>query len=192
MVTESSPDSCNPQKMRMETDGWYIDLNVGFDCAEQAATAYSYSAPAGGCQDTYRMKQVGTARTGYPVQVTTTMFDEAGGRQTSFTQEVIEISKAVLDAALFEVPSDYREVKDASEMYSATGAARPAQDDADTNDAGTNDANEAETNDGGDAEASTAARPTAETQPAAATPAQPKRRGGGLKSGLKSLGSRIP
>ena len=89
MVTESSPDACNPQQMRMETDGWYIDFNVGFDCAEQTATAdRPPTLQAGGCRDTHRMKTVGTARTGYPVHVTMTMFD-GSGRQTSMTQEVL-------------------------------------------------------------------------------------------------------
>jgi hypothetical protein len=196
MVTESSPDSCSPQKMRMESDGWYIDLNVGFDCYERSASAYRYPAQAGGCQDTHRMKQVGAARAGYPVHVTTTMFDESG-RQTTFTQEVIEISKAVLDAALFEVPSDYREVKDYSEMYSAAGMSGAARSDvdgddssaetnnADTNDAGANDDDDAD-------EAAPASRPSAAARPASDATAAPKRSGGGIKSQLKSLKSRIP
>jgi hypothetical protein len=133
MVTESSPDACTPMKSRMESDGWYIDLNVGFDCYDQGATSYRAYNRGGGCQDTYRTKQIGTARTGYPVHVTTTMYDEAGNPSGSFTQEVTEISKAVLDAALFEVPADYREVKDASEMYSAAAASRADNSDADEN-----------------------------------------------------------
>jgi hypothetical protein len=190
MVTESSPDSCNPQQMRMETDGWYIDLNVEFNCSEQAATAYRHPAQAGGCQDTYRMKQVGSVRTGYPVNVTTTMTD-GSGRQTSFTQEVVEISKAVLDASLFEVPSDYREVKDYAEMYSAAGATHQSDDDAD-GDASANESNDAGANAGGDdAGDAAASRPAAETRPAS-TPAEPKRSGGGLKSRLKGLGSKLP
>lgn len=128
MVTESSPDACNPQQIRMETDGWYIDLKVGFDCAEQAATAYRPpAAQSGGCRDTYRMKTAGAVRTGYPVHVTTTIFD-GSGRQTTMTQEVLEISQATLDTALFEVPADYREVKDYSEMYTAAAAAGRGED----------------------------------------------------------------
>jgi len=127
MLTESSPDSCSPQKSRMESDGWYIDLNVGFDCYERAATAYRSPALGGGCQDTYRMKQAGAARAGYPVHVTTVIYDESGRQTTSFTQEVLELSKTTLDAALFEVPADYREVKDASELYSAAAIANAAR-----------------------------------------------------------------
>ena len=142
MVTESSPDSCTPMKSRMESDGWYIDFSVGFDCYDKGAASYS-STNRQGCRDTYRMKQVGTARAGYPVHVTTTMFDETGRQTTSFTHEVIEISKAVLDAALFEVPAGYREVKDATQLY--TGA--PADDGGADADAGMNDEGAAADND---------------------------------------------
>ena len=189
MVTESSPDSCNPQQMRMESDGWYIDLNVGFDCSEQAASAYRAPAQAGGCRDTYRMKTTGTVKTGYPVHVTTTMTDQSG-TQTSFTQEVTEISQATLDAALFEVPSDYREVKDYAEMYSAAGAS--TGDDGGAADASDN----AETSEPSGASEDGADEANASRTPAATTPsapAEPKRSGGGgLKSRLKGLGSRLP
>jgi hypothetical protein len=125
MVTESSPDACQQTKSRMETDGWYIDLAVGFDCYDQAGGGYGVGR-AGGCRDQYRTKQVGKARTGYPVMVTTTMYDENGQPSYTMTQEVLEISKATLDAALFDAPAGYREVRDASELYAsqaATGAA---------------------------------------------------------------------
>ena len=143
MVTESSPDACNKQKSRMETDGWYVDLNVEFDCYEKGATAY-VPQQAGGCRDEYRMKQAGTGRTGYPVHVTTTIYGEDGSQPVTMTQEVLEISKATLDAALFEIPEGYREVKDPSEMYSASAmlaAARSGQDEDD--DAGTSSAGRA-------------------------------------------------
>jgi len=35
MVTESSPEACNQNKSRMETDGWYIDLAFDFNCGGQ-------------------------------------------------------------------------------------------------------------------------------------------------------------
>ena len=168
MITESSPDACNKQKSRMESDGWYIDLAVGLDCYERAAAAgYSFSRP-GGCQDQYRTKQVGTARMGYPVLLNTVTYDEAGKISVTMTQEVLEISKAVLDAALFDAPADYRQVKDASEMYAAaaTAAAARAQsgdDDAAAGAAGT----------GG----SSASSMPVSARPAAAAAAGPKKPG---------------
>ena len=48
------------------------------------------------------------------------MLDESGKETFSTVNEVIELSQATLDAALFEVPSDYREVKNAGEMYASS------------------------------------------------------------------------
>lgn len=131
MVTESSPEACTQNKTRMETDGWYIDFNVEFNCNNQNSGGYGPTGKAGGCRDEYRTKQIGTARTGYPVQVTTTIFDENGKQSFSFSQEAIEISNATLDAALFEIPADYRQVTDREQLYSAAAmvsAARHAND----------------------------------------------------------------
>lgn len=48
-----------------------------------------------------------------------TMFDESGKETYSFVTEVLELSKATLEASLFDVPADYREVKNAAQMYQA-------------------------------------------------------------------------
>jgi len=131
IITESSPDACNVSRSRMETDGWYIDAQFALDCQMQAGAAYAASAAQGGCRDEYRTKQVGTAKAGYPVMVTTKLFDENGNESFTFTQEVLEIANAVLDSALFDAPADYRQVSDMSEMYGAAAMAAGARDDAD-------------------------------------------------------------
>jgi hypothetical protein len=136
MVTESSPEACSPVKSRIDTDGWYIDLAIEFDCNDKVATGYIQRADQGGCRDEHRMKQVGSAKLGYPAMVTTTMYDEAGQPSYTMTQEILEISKATLDAALFDVPADYRQVKDASEMYSAGAMAAAAGQSSSTNASG--------------------------------------------------------
>lgn len=130
MVTESSPDACQQTKSRMEIDGWYIDFAADFACEAQTAAIMRHATNGDGCQDQYRTKQIGAARTGYAVQQTMTFYDEAGKASTGYTQEVVELSKTPLDAALFDVPAGYREVKDASEMYAAA-AMRAANEDAD-------------------------------------------------------------
>jgi hypothetical protein len=66
------------------------------------------------------MKTIGTAKRGYPVYEKMTMFDESGKETMSYVNEVIELSKATLEASLFDVPADYREVQDASQMYAST------------------------------------------------------------------------
>ena len=131
IVTESSPDACQVSRSRMETDGWYIDAAFALDCDYQNASVYNAAAQAGGCRDEYRTKQVGVAKMGYPVMVTTTLFDENGNESFTFSQEVVEITNAVLDSALFDAPADYRQVSDAREMYGVAAMTSNSRDDTD-------------------------------------------------------------
>ena len=119
MTTESSPDACQKVKTRMEIDAWYIDAAFGLDCDMSKAYQGYQRADQRGCQDRYEVKQVGAAAKGYPVWTKTTMFDDNGQPTYSYVQEVIEFSQGPLDAALFDVPAGYREVKDFSQAMSA-------------------------------------------------------------------------
>ena len=122
METVSSPDSCTKTNSKMETDGWYIDAEFVLDC-DYGYGNYNYNSNrSGGCQDKYEMKTVGTAKRGYPVYEKMTMFDESGKESFSMVNEVVELSKATLDAALFEIPQDYREVSDAAQMYASAAS----------------------------------------------------------------------
>jgi hypothetical protein len=119
--TESTPDSCNPMKSKMEIDAWVIDETFGFDCDRtQDYQSFNPRGSSGGCRDKIVPKTIGTAKSGYPLYQKMTFFDDKGKETSSMTQEVLELSKATLNAALFEVPSDYREVKDASAMYASS------------------------------------------------------------------------
>jgi hypothetical protein len=51
-----------------------------------------------------------------------TMFDDGGKESYSMINEVIELSNATLDASLFDVPSDYREVKNARDLYASSAS----------------------------------------------------------------------
>jgi hypothetical protein len=139
-VMESSPEACQQTKTRMETDGWYIDFAYDFNCGGVADGGYQRGERAGGCRDEFRTKQIGAAKLGYPVLVTTTMFDESGKQSFTFTQEVVEISKATLDAALFEIPADFKEVQDRQQMFGAAAmaAAKDAANDGDDTGASSN------------------------------------------------------
>src|SRR5829696_6395213 len=119
MEMVSSPDACNKTNTKIQTDGWYIDAEFVLDCDYGNQGYGGYSGKSGGCKDRYEMKTVGTAKRGYPVYEKMTMFDDSGKETMSMVNEVVELSKATLEAALFEVPSDYREVQDASQMYAA-------------------------------------------------------------------------
>jgi hypothetical protein len=131
MESVSSPDACNKMNTKMQTDGWYIDAEFVLDC-DYGTQNYNYKSDrSGGCQDKYEMKTIGTAKRGYPVYEKMIMMDESGKEIYSMVNEVVELSKATLDASLFEVPQDYREVSDSAQMYagmtssSASSASAP-------------------------------------------------------------------
>ncbi|HUR97810.1 MAG TPA: hypothetical protein VMZ26_07025 [Pyrinomonadaceae bacterium] len=123
MESVSSPDACNKMNTKMQTDGWYIDAEFALDCDYGYQNYNSYNSRSGGCRDKYEMKTVGTAKRGYPVYEKMTMLDESGKETMSIVNEVVELSKATLEASLFDVPADYREVSDAAQMYATASSA---------------------------------------------------------------------
>jgi hypothetical protein len=128
VVIQASEGACNSMNMEMETDGWYVDLADGLNCATDGSSVPNFGTDQSDCVDEVRFKSVGSVKLGYPVQTTTRMkFNTgAGGAdevaanipESSTTQEVLDISKATLDAALFEIPTGYREVKTMQELGS--------------------------------------------------------------------------
>ncbi|HKY42318.1 MAG TPA: hypothetical protein VJM50_04445, partial [Pyrinomonadaceae bacterium] len=103
MVKTASPDACD-KDAKVETDGWYIDFQYAFECPGQTqkhqAPAYR---PRPGCKDDVRAKTIGTAKLGFPLLVTTTIY-QPDGRTSSMTQEVLELSRETLSASLFDIP----------------------------------------------------------------------------------------
>ncbi len=152
MEYQTSPDACQKGGPRMETDGWYIDLKYGVDCPAATGGDMSAAYRRGGCRDEIRMKQVGTAKMGYPVLVTTKMFNEDGSF-TSTTREVVELSRSPLDPSLFEVPAGYTESNPYAQAAGAASAAAGADDDDNTN----NSNSQAGSSNGAQASVSTAA-----------------------------------
>jgi hypothetical protein len=122
-VMESSPDACQQQKMKIETDGWYINLEYGLSCPTGRTSQGSSTTTSTGCRDRYQYKTTGPTHIGYPLVETTTMYGADGSVTTTLTKEVIEISRATLDTALFDVPAGYSEAKSQQEMYAQPSAA---------------------------------------------------------------------
>lgn len=121
METVSTPDACAVMNSKMQFDGWYIDAEFALDCQDNRYYSTNYKVPQkSGCQDKYNMKTIGNGKRGLPVYEKMTMLDANGKEEYSMVSEVVELSQATLDASLFEIPQDYREVKDSSEMYSTT------------------------------------------------------------------------
>src|SRR5687768_2785926 len=122
METVSSPDACSKTNTKMQTDGWYIDAAFALDCDMGGGYQGYAGNSSGGCRDKYDIKNVGTAKPGYPVYVKTTIFDGSGEETYSMVSEVLEFSQATLDASLFDVPEGFREVSDAAQMYAGAGS----------------------------------------------------------------------
>ncbi len=142
MVVEPSPDACAQGKQRIETDGWYIDFGYEFNCSQDVPMARMGRPQRPGCQDRIRYRHIGRGRPGYPVNVTTTMYGPDGNVQTTMTTEVLELSRATLDPALFDVPAGYTETKNAQELYgmpSMSGIMEGAMGNRPRNDAGGNE-----------------------------------------------------
>jgi hypothetical protein len=118
-MMESSPDACQQQQMKIETDGWYINLEYGLSCGGTGRPPQMGNRPAPqGCRDRYQVKRTGSVNLGYPLVETMTMYGSDGSVQFSMNKEVIELSRQTLDAALFDVPAGYAEARSQQEMYS--------------------------------------------------------------------------
>ncbi|PYS44339.1 MAG: hypothetical protein DMF71_04025 [Acidobacteria bacterium] len=123
MSSDSSPDACQQQHMKIEREGWYINLEYGLNCGIERPPQMGRMAPQGGCRDRYQFKHNGPSNLGFPLIETTTMYGPDGGVQFTLTKEVIELSRQQLDAALFDVPAGYTEARSQQEMSAAPSMA---------------------------------------------------------------------
>jgi len=122
LVKTASPEACDKDQ-KVETDGWYIDFQYAFECPSQTQKHQTYVRPQQpGCKDDIRSKTIGSAKLGFPLLVTTTIY-QPDGRTSTMTQEVLELSREPLAASLFEIPDGYTLAKDTNELYGISTAA---------------------------------------------------------------------
>jgi hypothetical protein len=129
MKMESSADACSRNKTDMETDGWYADLSPQLVCLShpKAYGGFGGGEEKVGCRDRMIFHRTGSGKTGYPLKATTTIHSDRGDFSTS--TEVVELSKAELEPALFDAPAGYTEVASCYSKPSynnAIAAANPA------------------------------------------------------------------
>jgi len=117
MNAESSPDACSKTNLHTESDGWYVDIAPGLACWTGMTPPPSRGRAA--CQDTVRFKHTGAGHPGYPVKQTTTM--QVEGHTFTTISEVMELSSAPLDAALFEMPAGCQVVSSYQELMGMSG-----------------------------------------------------------------------
>lgn len=138
-TTEPSADACEKDAMRIETDGWYIDLTAGLVCKTDRGPERPIDQDRGrsACEDNHKFSIKGSAKLGYAISLTTKMgmpemeemdaqtkammaqMGMAGGQMTMNT-EITELSKATLDQSLFEIPAGYTLVTDPAKFYGKT------------------------------------------------------------------------
>src|SRR5438045_6003451 len=73
-MSQSSADACNQQQMKIDTDGWYINLEYGLSCPAATRPPQGPRTNMNGCRDRYQFKRTGPTNLGYPLVETTTMY----------------------------------------------------------------------------------------------------------------------
>ena len=122
-VMESSPNACQQQQTRIDTDGWYINLEYGLNCGGSERPPLTGRTGPQDCRDRYQSKRTGPSNLGFPLMETTTMYGADGSAMFSSAKEVVELSRQPMDAALFGVPAGYTEAKTQEEMSSTPSMA---------------------------------------------------------------------
>lgn len=130
IVKQSSPSACDKSPLRIEVDGWYVDLPDQTACTRPAAPAPPKSADPAVCTDSIETSVQGDVKLGFPLKlVTTTTTGEGNRAETSTTQQdvtALEITR--LDRALFEVPSDFSEANSTAEIVPAVAKGESLND----------------------------------------------------------------
>ena len=108
--------ACDPSRMRLETDGWYIDPPKSAPPPSPDQTA---AASPGDCADQVQATSNGDPKVlGFPIDYTTTMTGDDGKPIVS-SMQVTEYELTTLDAALFEIPPGLNAAMNVREMGKA-------------------------------------------------------------------------
>ena len=112
------PGSCSlPSESTM--DGWYIDYSFLPEWRQPRGQAFNVIGCAGDRPQVHRSGPT----LGFPIKVVTTLQQTGADSKTpaiTNTMEVVELSHAPLDPALFEIPADFRQVKELTSMNRPT------------------------------------------------------------------------
>ena len=111
-TTETAFTSETPPRVWTRVqDGWYVDLPP-FGCVDYGGTTFfaygvlSVAAPGASLVRAPHVTWLGRAKRGFPLIETDRVPAPEGSRTQ--TTELVEVSTAPLDGALFDVPPDYR------------------------------------------------------------------------------------
>jgi hypothetical protein len=119
---ESSAKACSQISQKYEIDGWYADLG------SDQASCQPFLPPirqANGCSDKTVFRRKGSAKPGYPLSETIALHN-ADATTTKIVVSSTALPAQSLDAALFDVPSGYREVSSMAELNGLAAPGTPA------------------------------------------------------------------
>lgn len=113
-IWDPQPKSCDGPDLKLETDGWYIDLLYGLDCSPDLSGSITRGTSFGGkCFLEYAKrnywlehKRNGPASLGFPV-LEITKWSGGKGEVSVSRNEVLELSVEELNASLFQVPEGF-------------------------------------------------------------------------------------
>lgn len=114
-IIETSADSCDgASSTKIEQEGWFVTLSLESEsCPIQRPPAES-----GGCRPRLIIKRAQNPG----IMITGTMRVYDGAKvSASFEIETLELSKATLDPALFDIPTDFTEVDSQQELMNKRG-----------------------------------------------------------------------
>lgn len=117
MTMETSKDSCQgASKFGFERDGWFVQLMPeSADCSVPINGRRGHDE----CRDKSIMNGV-YRDPGMLLQGTEKIFGADDKLQTTMTYETLDLSKSLLDMALFEAPADYTEVNSEQSLSSGS------------------------------------------------------------------------
>ncbi len=109
----ASPDACMPAGHEQEMEFWMVDVDAVPRCRQsQSYKPQQYQ----GCQDRFEVNMRGQAATrGLPVY--TRMNIDSPQGKSSMTMQVTELNVGPVDAAQFQAPSGFREVRSMQDLY---------------------------------------------------------------------------
>ena len=120
---ESSADSCNGEsRTKIEHDGWYVDFSADFSCPIKIAPQRpeNIQSRKPDCMDRYITKGSGVADPGFLLEGTMKMYGPDGSVRMTQTTETLELSRAPLDQAFFDIPEGFVETRNAQDLYAVS------------------------------------------------------------------------
>jgi len=112
IVEKSSDDACTKVDQTFEVDGWYADLGKDVASCTSVAPPVRQSQ---GCQDAIVEHHSGSGKAGYPLLQNVTMHNPDGSSMV-VSINVTDVNKGPLDAGLFDVPANYKQVNSLAEL----------------------------------------------------------------------------